>query len=391
MPKLKDQEKTIGTVGRVNPEPSVFARSNKTAPRVFGLLNSKFNRVPRYRFLFWVNFVRNDLSVNKTYSNWQDGVSLLVEGINRPSMNFNLNTLNQYNKKRLVQSGVSYSPVTVRLYDTVDQKVFSMFHDYFQYYYGDGLANQNSWNYDIITPEYFPVNNEKDFGFNPPSVNIATDNIFSSSNNYFFERLEIYEFNHKKFNKYSLIHPKISSFTYDDNTYRDMGTPQMITLTFSYEGVVWEAINQPIDEELLEQAGRRIGEFQEVNLSEIFLIEDGLKDTRDSFIKSGIISRGNIFTNPSNPITNPATLEKSLKNSPFNPFGDNEYQFFSGNQKSDVNFSNVDINANDAKAFGEILKSSTASVGKKSKTDNVSSLKKVKIPFLSKSDQGFDI
>lgn len=386
MPKFKSQERTIGTIGTVNPEPNTYARNNKIASRVFSLLNSKFTRLPRSKFLFWVSFIRNDISVNKQYSDWATGVSLLVESINRPSISFNVSVLNQYNKKRVVQSGLNYSPVTIRLYDTIDQAAFTMFHDYFQYYYGDGSANVNSWNYDIITPEYLTIDDTRDFGFNPPSVNISTDNIFSSSNNYFFERIEVYEFNHKKFNKYSLIHPKISSFTYDDNSYSDMGTPQMISLTVSYEGVVWEAINQEIDTDLLSQSARDLGDFLDVPVPSNFFGEDGMKDSRDSFIKSGLVSRSNnnIFTNPSGSIASNPDLRGTIRNSPFNPFNDKEYQFFSGSTKSNVNFSNISIDSNSQKVFDELSKSSTASIGKRAMFFQPDNLLKKKNPIIYK-------
>lgn len=383
MPTSKEQEKNINfAVGKTSPEPNLYTKSNKIAPKVFSLFNTKLNRVPRYRFLFWVNFVRNDLTFNKNYSNWQDGISLLVESITRPSLNFNTSTLNQYNKKRIVQSRVDYSPVTVTLFDTVDQKVFSMFHDYFQYYYGDGHASLQSWNYDVTTAEYIPASKDKDFGFNPPSMEIATDNVFSFSSNYFFEKLEVYEFNHKKFNKYSLIHPKITSFSYDTNSYRDMGSPQYITLTFSYEGVVWEAVNQEITEEILEQTGRRkdIGEFLEVeSFSNTSNLETLFKDNRDAFMKSGLQGRKNVFVNSSKPITKAPILEKPSRTSSFNPFGKNEYEFFSGSEKKNVNFGNVSINSSDIENFNRILESRTASVGKKKESDFSSDILRKKL------------
>lgn len=247
--KLPSAENT-DNLGEVQ---KVLMRDPRTATRVFGTKDPELVRVPRHRYLFFVNFLRPD---GKNYGDWRTGISLLVKDITRPNINFETERLNQYNKWRIVQKKISFNSVTITLWDTYDSRVLEMFREYYYFYYGEGRANVNSWAYDITMPE---IANNPEIGFSPPGGQPE----FS----YFFERIEVYEFGNGKYNKYSYIHPKITSISFGTNDYQDTSTPQTIDITFDYEGLVFEIVNEPLKNADAESYGLNLSDVLNIKLS----------------------------------------------------------------------------------------------------------------------------
>lgn len=234
--------------------PNIFLKDSRTAARMWGMRDSKLQKLPRAKFLFMVNFFR-PTSPNANYMDWATGISFIVKSITRPNISFKVETLNQYNKKRVVQTGLEYQPITVSFYDTYDQRVVKMFKEYVEHYYGDfAFGTRDSWNYDVTSAEYLQETDE--FGF---KVNGLIPN-----DEYFFENIEFYQFGGGTYNKFILIHPKLVSFDYDDEDYTDTTTPQMVNMTFAYEGIVMESENRPIPPDLVESYGLNLGDFQDV-------------------------------------------------------------------------------------------------------------------------------
>ena len=248
-----------------NPETrEPFVRDSRTAARFFGLKDSALDRIPRHKFLFYVNFLRPTVTGGTTrYGDWTTGISFLVKSVNRPSINLKTETLNQYNKKRVVQGQLEYAPVNIQFYDTYDLRVLQMFKEYMTFYYGDFKAtNRLSWNADIVTKDFqyvattedgtFPI----DWGFNAPNT--------GPNESYFFHAIEVYQFGMGKYNKFTLVHPKISNFSYDQEDYSDNAGPQMIDMQFVYEGLILDSVNRDITPGLAEYFGLDLGDFNDV-------------------------------------------------------------------------------------------------------------------------------
>jgi len=104
---------------------------------ISGLTTEKQTLVPRHKFQFdlKINYgVNGELNTKETVS----GKNLRIASVDLPAHSFNVATFNSYNRKRLVQSGVTYSPITLVVYDTVDGTMERFLEDYSNYYYGDG-------------------------------------------------------------------------------------------------------------------------------------------------------------------------------------------------------------------------------------------------------------
>ena len=108
---------------------------------------------PRFKFLFHVYFNLNTTQIpalQKIYgAGDQSTIGLLVKNIELPKFKIDIDTMNQYNRKRLVQKKINYEPVRAVLHDDGGDLIRSLWYNYFAYYYKDpsqkyrGQANQN--------------------------------------------------------------------------------------------------------------------------------------------------------------------------------------------------------------------------------------------------------
>jgi len=193
---------------------------------------------PKMKFQYYINFVTKELNNQN-----QSHLSYFVKRIDRLSMSYTLAEMNQYNKKRLVQTKVEYNPISFTFYDVVDGTAIKLIEAYNRFYYDDFLSkSDNSWNYDIIGGSFE----------NSPGWGLAGRQ--SPNNNYFLDRIEIYEMYDQYYSKMSFINPKFASVEMGNLGVEDFGTSE-ITISTRFEGVVFDEITEIITPELSDLFG----------------------------------------------------------------------------------------------------------------------------------------
>ena len=80
---------------------------------------------------------------------------LLVKSIKLPTFNMDVQELNQYNRKRLIQSKIKYQPIDVTFHDDNASQITAMWDAYYRYNYAD------AWN-PVIAP-FSTATQEKDY------------------------------------------------------------------------------------------------------------------------------------------------------------------------------------------------------------------------------------
>ena len=198
-----------------------------TASNYYGLNGSKFSNVPKNKFLFYIKFYRPD---NAGGSDWLRGVSYAIKTIDRPRVSFKTETLNQYNRKRIVQTGHEFENLNLRFHDSVDPSLRRMFVEYYQYYYGDSKIYSTGGNtvYDVVRGEAYELGK---WGFLPPLVDQETG--------YFFSHIDVYQLYQGAYEKFTLINPKISSYNPDDFDYSSGNVANEIQMTIDFEGITY--------------------------------------------------------------------------------------------------------------------------------------------------------
>lgn len=213
---------------------------------------------PRYKFLFHVSFTINVQEIpalRGAISN--DEImqySYLVKTIDLPKFTIANDTLNQYNRKRVVQTKIDYDPVNITFHDDGGDNCRNMWYNYFKYYYKDPsqkylsnaentngfigkLANyQTGFGYnnrDIYDQER--IGNVNDWGYVGETYNDGSQS--ASGKPPFFRDIRITGMDQHKFAQYILINPLITNWSHDQYDYTQGGGVMTNNMTIKYETV----------------------------------------------------------------------------------------------------------------------------------------------------------
>ena len=214
-----------------------------------------YENAPRYKFLFHVYFNLNTTEIpalrNIFAAGEQSTIGILVKNIELPKYTVDVDTLNQYNRKRLVQKKINYQPVRATFHDDGGDLIRTMWYNYYSYYYKDpnqpyrgqtntngsiGLAQtqSNGFGYnnrDIYANDRF-VN---DWGYIGESYSDGTT--AAGGKPAFFKDISIYGLNQHKFVEYVLINPMITEWSHDTYDYSQGDGIMENNMTVAYETV----------------------------------------------------------------------------------------------------------------------------------------------------------
>jgi hypothetical protein len=213
---------------------------------------------PRQKFQGYVSFVVNRLLYGDTLygdmssSSFRLRLGSLVKTATLPEVEFKTETKNAYNRKRIINTGVEYQPVDIKVFDTINNEWLIMFMKYFTYHY----MNPRNKQY-----------NDRDVGPDPRkddssslSVGTAFGGVGSTkwdSNAYgyninelanFFERIDYVIYHGNKAVQYSLINPVLTRFRTGDIDYASSDVMEF-DMTFEYESfTIYEQVNFGLSE-----------------------------------------------------------------------------------------------------------------------------------------------
>ena len=223
-----------------------------------------YELAPKYKFLFYVRFNLNTVGIPALQQLFPPGTSnelgLVVKSADLPSYTFEVETMNQYNRKRLVQSKINYQPVTMRFHDDGSNLITNLWYNYFSYYYKDpshqyqNVANTNGTAGDLgaLTQSrtdynsrdtYVAYRDQNDWGYVGESYSDSTGAIPSGGKPRFFNDITIYSMNQQKFSQYTLINPIISDWKHDTHDYSEANGTMEHTMTIQYETVKYYSGN----------------------------------------------------------------------------------------------------------------------------------------------------
>jgi len=211
---------------------------------------NSYQNAPKFKYLFHVYFDIN-IAAGAPSANY----GLLVKTVKLPSFNFEVATMNQYNRKRLIQSKIKYEPVDITFHDdngsaigtpTAVGSVRNLWKAYYNYYYADGTkpqvvfagnrgantGKQVAGGGAISSPteatynsrnQYKPsITGNDDWGYIGDTTNPAGEKIP------FFKNITIFGFSQHNFAAYTLINPVITRFSHDTYDYNQgTGTMEM--------------------------------------------------------------------------------------------------------------------------------------------------------------------
>lgn len=239
----------------------LFFRESQYAARNFKLKGGVYTGnaiIPRPKFLFFVKFGLSKSAINSNlsgfrdttaYSNIKDGLIFQIKQIDKPKFNIKTETMHQYNKKRVIQTGIEYNPMTINFHDDVGDKVLRFWSDYYEYYYGDGGREKTSdWQYDIVTTDFFNGATSNGWGYKGNFLG-------GSQNMHFLDHIELFQFYGGRVTSSIFVRPLITIFDHDNNDYAEGREGTGIRISFDYEGVIYNLKNKLIDDSNKDEFG----------------------------------------------------------------------------------------------------------------------------------------
>lgn len=214
-----------------------YLRDFRHAAKTF--VSDSYALAPKYKFLFHTYFELN-VDIGVDFNN----LGILVKDVRLPSYRFNTHTMNQYNRKRVVQTKINYEPVDITFHDDNSNVINKLWYAYYTYYYKDAakiganpVNNSAQPKADDVTGRNMYSDKQEgdtDWGFiGEPS----SDASGTKTKLPFFKAINIYGFNQHNFTQYRLINPIILSFNHDTYDY-DQGNGVMTNrMQIDYETV----------------------------------------------------------------------------------------------------------------------------------------------------------
>lgn len=212
---------------RQKPYASTFFKTN-------GGIATQMGAVPRYKFMYYANFVASEAALDlypeyAKLGNWEEGISFKIHAIDKPNIDLTVSELNQYNRKRYAYTKINYHPCNIKLYDTVDDTSLELWRRYFEYYFGDsrqkgasGTGAQTIYNEMTVNPTF---TYDSGWGLSPKRERYN-----------FFDRIEVYALFGGRYTQINYINPKItrSDFMQYESSSSDMAE---LNLTIVYEAI----------------------------------------------------------------------------------------------------------------------------------------------------------
>lgn len=231
---------------------SIILRDFTHASKIFR--DGNYAKAPKFKFLFHVYFFLNQNqyltgNLGELTSNAPFGV--LVKTVKLPSFQLTTHELNQYNRKRIVQTKIKYEPVDIVFHDDASNVITKLWETYYTYYYKDSTNYINSQFLD--KPGYQPPPNPNN---NLSTLN-ETRNIYRSQINQtswgfigenvvqpgiyqpFFRNITIFGFDKHRFTAYTLVNPIINRLSHDTYNYGEGAGTMEITMNINYESVIY--------------------------------------------------------------------------------------------------------------------------------------------------------
>ena len=214
-----------------------------SASNIFGFNGHGLTNVPKSKFMFYVKFFRPQ---GEGGVNWARGIGFVLKSIDRPRITFEQQVLNQYNRKRIVQTSSDFESVVMKFHDTVGEDINNLFIEYYQHYFADSVTLATTVPlYDVTTPEW---QSPGEWGFRLP------EETPSDSFGYFFSSIAVYHIYNGYYTRFDLVNPKIVNYNPDDLDYASGQVSNEIQMTVNFEGIFYYH-PEPLTDELIEEMG----------------------------------------------------------------------------------------------------------------------------------------
>ena len=215
----------------------VYQAGPRHASRQYGSFKS--GRPPRLPFQFVTFFELNNVSDRESGSlimpDDQYQFSSLVRAIDMPSVSFQIEKRNQYNKLKPVILTKDFKPFSLTVYDDIESRWYALWQHYYNYHFMDGrrpsksgMSNDLSLHNDLVATSELGENN-------PFNSDFAGPDIHSNSMRNYFKAIHVFQIHGQYVTRTSAINPVLQDAQVTQLDYASTGAPSEITFNIEYE------------------------------------------------------------------------------------------------------------------------------------------------------------
>jgi len=204
----------------------VLLRDFQHASRMFA--SDQFRLAPKFDFQFHVAFNINPAAM-KTIDLSQrhrNEINMLVKKIGLPKFTMATEQVNQYNRKKVIQSQHKFEDISITFHDDNMSLINQLWQNYYSYYYADSISAKSSGAYNR--------NATRNSDFIKSAYGL--DN---GSTAPFFNYITIYQMARHEYVSYKLYNPLIKSFDHKEVGYASKEVHEF-TMGISYEAVSYD-------------------------------------------------------------------------------------------------------------------------------------------------------
>ena len=199
------------------------------ATRLF--IDDTMRLAPRTKFMFYVRFEidKTVLKAPQFTNKHADEIGYLVKSADLPKFTMESITKNQYNRKHIVYKNFTYDPVNLTFHDDSQGIMNALWALYFGYYSADRNLPQQAFSKSISTYR------STDTGFDNFRYGLDNDKSVDM-----FKSISIYTMSRRRFNGYTLVNPKITSWSHGQVSYEANEFLEN-SMTVNYESVIYSS------------------------------------------------------------------------------------------------------------------------------------------------------
>lgn len=202
----------------------IFLRDQQHASKLFA--DDGFRLAPKFDHLFHVAFNINPAALKNTelVQRHKNEINMLVKGASLPKFTMAAETVNQYNRKKVVQTQHSFEGTSIVFHDDNMGLINMLWQNYYSYYYADSTSATKPGAYNRIATK------NANFIQNPYGLD-------NGSSIPFFNYITIYHMARHDYVAYKLHNPLIKSFDHDKVKYGGSSNTNENTMSLLYEAV----------------------------------------------------------------------------------------------------------------------------------------------------------
>jgi hypothetical protein len=200
-------------------------------------IDDTFRLAPRQKFQYYVQFELDKDALRSTQfaDKHSQEVGYLVKTADMPKYSFDSVVKNQYNRKKIVYKGINYDPLNLTFHDDSAGIINALWALYYGYYIHDRHNPRAAYGATHLRSTKTPQDNFR----------YGLDNQVTVP---FFKSINLYTMSRKRFLGYTLINPRIKTWSHGQGDYADSQGMEH-TMTLEYEAVIYTGgtvkINSP--------------------------------------------------------------------------------------------------------------------------------------------------